>query len=38
MEKDSNEITYTVLAASEKEEDLYGPYDNITDLMEELNS
>ena len=38
MEKDLNEITNTALAASEKGEDLYGPFDNVSDLMEELNA
>lgn len=32
-----NEITYAAMAASEKDEDIYGPFDNISDLIDALN-
>ena len=32
-----NAVTLAAMDAAEKREDLYGPYDSVTDLMEELN-
>lgn len=33
-----NEITYAAIEAAEKNEDVYGPFDSVTDLMEALNA
>ncbi|MCI8565369.1 MAG: type II toxin-antitoxin system RelB/DinJ family antitoxin [Lachnospiraceae bacterium] len=33
-----NEVTYAAMAAAEKGEDVYGPFDNVSDLMEALNA
>ena len=33
-----NEVTYAVLEAAEKDDDIYGPFDSVADLMEELNA
>ena len=33
-----NEVTYAAMAAAEKGEDLYGPFDSVADLMEALNA
>ena len=33
-----NEVTYAAMAAAEKGEDMYGPFDSVADLMEALNA
>ena len=33
-----NAVTLAAMEASEKGEDLYGPYDSVSDLMEALNA
>ena len=33
-----NETTYGVLESTEKDEDIYGPFDNVSDLMQALNA
>lgn len=33
-----NETTYAAMLAAENDEDMYGPFDNMTDLMEALNA
>lgn len=33
-----NAVTLAAMDASEKDEDLYGPYESVSDLMEELNA
>ena len=33
-----NSVTLAAMDTSEKGEDLYGPYDNVSDLMEALNA
>ena len=33
-----NAVTLAAIEASEREEDLYGPYDSVSDLMEALNA
>ncbi|MBO4359914.1 MAG: type II toxin-antitoxin system RelB/DinJ family antitoxin [Eubacteriaceae bacterium] len=33
-----NAVTLAAMDSSEKEYDLYGPYDNVSDLMEALNA
>ena len=33
-----NAVTLTAMDAAEKGEDLYGPYDSVSDLMEALNA
>ena len=33
-----NEATLAAMDAAEKGEDLYGPFDNVEDLMEALNA
>lgn len=33
-----NAVTLAAMDASEKEEDLYGPYDSVSDLMETLDA
>lgn len=31
-------ITYAAMEAAEKEEDLYGPFESVDELMEALNA
>lgn len=33
-----NELTYAAMDAAEKDEDMYGPFDNVSSLMEALNA
>lgn len=33
-----NEVTYKAMAAAENEEDMYGPFNSVSDLMEALNA
>lgn len=33
-----NAVTYAAMEAAEKGEDMYGPFDNVDDLMEALNA
>ena len=33
-----NKITYAAIAAAEKGDDMYGPFDNVKDMMEALNA
>ena len=33
-----NDTTYAAMEAAEKEEDLYGPFDSVAELMEALNA
>lgn len=33
-----NELTYATMDAAEKDEDMYGPFDNVSSLMEALNA
>lgn len=33
-----NEVTYAAMATAEKDEDMYGPFDSVADLMEALNA
>ncbi len=33
-----NAVTIAAMDAAEREEDLYGPYDSVSDLMEALNA
>ncbi len=33
-----NEVTYAAMAAAEKDEDMYGPFDSVAELMEALNA
>ena len=33
-----NEVTYAAMEAAEKDEDVYGPFDSVADLMEALNA
>lgn len=33
-----NELTYAAMAAAERDEDLYGPFDSVAELMESLNA
>lgn len=33
-----NEITYESMKKIEKDEDIFGPFDSVEELMEELNS
>ena len=35
---DPNEVTYAAMQASEKDEDIYGPFDSVSEMMEELNA
>lgn len=35
---DPNEVTYAVMAAAEKDEDMYGPFDSVEEMMEALNA
>ena len=33
-----NEVTYAVMAVAEKDEDMYGPFDSVEEMMEALNA
>lgn len=33
-----NALTYTAIETAEKNEDIYGPFENVSDLMEALNA
>lgn len=33
-----NDVTYAAMAAAENEEDMYGPFDSVTALMEALDA
>ena len=33
-----NEVTYAAMAAAEKGDDVYGPFENVEDLMRSLNA
>lgn len=33
-----NQTTYTAMETSERDEDIYGPFDSVDDLMEALNA
>ncbi len=33
-----NEITYTAMKTADNDEDMYGPFDSVSDLMEALNA
>lgn len=33
-----NAVTYAAMEAAEKDEDTYGPFDSVADLMEALNA
>lgn len=33
-----NQTTYAAMEASERDEDIYGPFDSVDDLMEALNA
>ena len=33
-----NQTTLAAIASAEKDEDIYGPFDNVKDLMEALNA
>lgn len=33
-----NEVTYAAMEAAEKDEDVYGPFDSVDELMEALNA
>lgn len=33
-----NEITYAAMAAAENDDDMYGPFDSVDDLMKALNA
>ncbi len=33
-----NEVTYKAMASAENEEDMYGPFNSVSDLMEALNA
>ena len=35
---DPNEVTYADMQASEIDEDIYGPFDSVSEMMEELNA
>ena len=35
---DPKEGTYAAMQASEKDEDIYGPFDSVSEMMEELNA
>lgn len=37
-EDEPNATTYKAIEAAEKDKDISGPFDNVTDLMEELNT
>lgn len=33
-----NEVTYVAMASAEKDEDMFGPFDSVAELMEALNA
>ena len=33
-----NETTYAAMKAAENDEDMYGPFDSVADMMEALNA
>lgn len=33
-----NDVTYAAMAVAEKDEDMYGPFDSVAELMEALNA
>lgn len=33
-----NEVTYAAMTAAEKDDDVYGPFENVEDLMRSLNA
>ena len=33
-----NAVTYAAMEAAEKDDDVYGPFDSVSDLMEALNA
>ncbi|MCQ2416043.1 MAG: type II toxin-antitoxin system RelB/DinJ family antitoxin [Lachnospiraceae bacterium] len=37
-EDEPNAVTYAAMEAAEKKEDIYGPFESISDLMEALNA
>lgn len=36
--EEPNAVTIAAMEAAERDEDMYGPFDNMTDLMEALNA
>lgn len=36
--EEPNETTYSAMEAAEEGKDVYGPFDNVSDLMEALNA
>lgn len=36
--EEPNEITYAAMEAAENDEDMYGPFDTVEELMEALNA
>lgn len=36
--EEPNEITYAAMEKSENDEDIYGPFDSVSELMEALNA
>ena len=36
--EEPNAVTIAAMEAAENDEDLYGPFDNVADLMEALNA
>lgn len=38
LHDEPNPLTYAAMDAAEKREDLYGPFDNVEELMEALNA
>lgn len=36
--EEPNEITYAAMQAAENDEDMYGPFDTVEELMEALNA
>lgn len=37
-EVEPDEVTYAAMEAAEKDEDMYGPFENVKEMMEALNS
>lgn len=35
---DPNEVTYAAMQAAEKDEDIYGLFDSVSEVMEALNA
>lgn len=33
-----NEVTYTAMETADKDEDMYGPFDSVAEMMEALNA